>query len=304
MAGPCTYSGRVAILLVGATSGALTFRSPAASPLPFEAAYYSNKVVTLFPLARGNARDVALPLKLASVINLISFGSDGRSAYLQIPSAVVLNLTDELVKIEFSPMRRSLVPGSGGLGDISSLTVSPRSGKIFVAASGGKDHLCGAYEIDPVAGTHHPLRVGAGPSCGGAMGKISPDGKRVLSAEGQRLSLVNVETGVVQFLGTGRAEWSPDGQWIAVSSRGQIIVINANDLSQRRTLGTSGVDGHLVWSPDSKHLLFVEREPRCSDDFETLATVDVESGGRETIQSSHCMVTSSNVGWVQSEAIR
>ena len=138
------------------------------------------------------------------------------------------------------------------------------------------------------------------------MGNISPDGKWMLSSDGPQLNLVNLETGTAQSLGTGRAKWSPDGRWIAVASQGQIIVIDANDLSRHKKLGASGVDGNLVWSPDSKRLLFAKSERRCflSGDAESLASVDVESGRRETIQSSHCMVTKSSVGWIDPEAVR
>jgi WD40 repeat protein len=304
MAWPWIYCRAAVILIATFTVGVWAIPPATADPSQFEAAYYGPGVVTVFPRVGRSALDVALPKPLASVINLISFGPDGRSAYLQIPSASVLNHSDALVKIEFGPTRQSLVPGSAGLGDISSITVSP-SGKIFVAASGGKDQLCGAYEIDPGSGTHHPLRVGHRPNCGGAMGNISPDGKRALSFDGSQLNLVNLETGTAQHLGTGRATWSPDGRLIAVASQGQITVIDANDLSRHKKLGASGVDGHLIWSPDSKRLLFVKSERRCFllGDAESLATVDVESGRRETIRSSHCMVIKSSVGWIDPEAV-
>src|SRR5580658_1478610 len=103
-------------------------------------------VLTLFPLTPGTPMDVALPAGLATVINLIAFAPDGRSVYLQEPAAAVVNRSDALVKIELRPLRQGPVPGSGGLGDIFSLTVSPQSGRIFVLASGGRGQQCGAYE--------------------------------------------------------------------------------------------------------------------------------------------------------------
>jgi WD40 repeat protein len=267
-------------------------------------------VLNLFPLDAGKASDVALPRGPATV-NLISFAPDGRSAYLQVPSASALNLPDALIRVEFSPVRQSPVPGSGGLGDIYSLTLSPRSGRIFVSASGGKDHHCGVYEIDPDAGTHRPLRVGDGPNCRGGMGSVSPDGKEVLSGDRDHLNVLDLETGARKPLGTGTGSWSPDGRWIAVATRGRIDLIDANNLSHRKKLGASGVDDHLIWSPDSKRLLFVKQENRCRflflfqvDDSESIEVVDVETGKRHLIQSAHCAVTSSAVGWIDSEAVR
>jgi WD40 repeat protein len=276
----------------------------------FVAAYFSPAVITLFPLGPGKETDVTLPAVPATA-NLISFAPDGRSAYLQEPSAAVLNHPDALIKVEFSPVRQGAVPGSRGLGDIYSLTVSPRSGRIFVSASGGRDHQYGAYEIDPDAGTHRPLRVGDRPNCGGGIGTISPDGRQVLSGDGDHLNVLNLETGAMQTLGAAHGSWSPDGRWIAVSGGGRIVLIDANDLSHRKNLGASGVDDHLIWSPDSKRLLFVKQENRCRflflfqvDDSESIEVVDVETDTRQAIPSAHCAVTSSRVGWVDAEAVR
>ena len=281
----------------------------------FAAAYFrqvgaGDAVLTVFPLGSEAARDAALPTGLAT-FNLISFAADGRSAYLQEPSAAVLSRSDALVKVDFDPMRRAPVPGSGGMGEISSLTVSPGSGHIFVSASGGADRLCGAYEIDPESRTHRPLRVGNGPQCGGGMGSVSPDGTQLLATDGGYLSLLNLETGERRPLGAGAGSWSPDGRRIAASVRGRILLIDVRNPSLRKDLGMAGIDNRLIWSPDSKLLLFAKREMRCSflhlfqvDDAESLKVVDVETGKRNTIQSARCAVTSSAVGWIDQEAIR
>lgn len=306
---------RFAVVLVVVAS-ALELNA-AGSDSRFVVASFDPSVITLFPLGPGKATEVALPPSLTN-INLISFAPDGRSGYFQVPAGWVLNLSDALIKVEFSPVRQSPVPGSGGLGDIYSLTVSPQSGRILVSASGGKDHLCGTYEIDPDAGTHRALRVG--PNCGG--GIISPDGKKAIGIASlprtpssppsiEQLSLVDLETGATQSLGVGRGSWSPDGRWIAVSGSGRIVLIDANNLSHRKKLGSSGVDDHLIWSPDSKRLLFVKQENRCRflylfqvDDSESIEVVDVETGKRQAIPSAHCAVSKSAIGWVDAEAVR
>jgi dipeptidyl aminopeptidase/acylaminoacyl peptidase len=212
------------------------------------------------------------------------------------------------------------VPGSTGL-SIGFLTIS-QSGRIFASASSLRDHQCGAYEIDPDAATHRAIRAGAPPGCAGALGKISPDGKNLLSTHWsprtpgsppsvEYLSLLDLETGTTQSLGEGRGSWSPDGRWIAISVHGRIVLIDARNTSQRKGLGASGVDGNLIWSPDSKQLLLAKQERRCSflylfqvDDSESLEVVDVETGKRRAIPSAHCAVTSSAVGWIDPRAFR
>jgi hypothetical protein len=280
-----------AFLLVGWTLTAADAESG------FVTAYYhsngaAQSILTLFPLISGKETDVALPAGLSG-LNLISFGPDGRSVYLQQPSS-----SSAVVKVEFNPLRQSQVHGSAGLGDIYDLTVSPQSGRLYVWAS------LGAYEIDPDTGTHRPLRFAIGP--------ISPDGKHALSYDGKHLSLVDLETGSNQSLGEGRrGSWSPDGRWIAAAGFGRIVLIDASNPSHRKKLGSSGVNNHLIWSPDSKHLLFVKQELRCnfpfflpSGDSESLQVVDVETGKRRAIRSGHCAVTSSAVGWVDPTAVR
>ncbi len=316
-----TASSTVSLLSVVLLAMAGVPEASAGGGERFVAAYFGGgePVLNLFPLDSGKEADVSLPLG-GAIVNLVSFAPDGTSAYLQEPAAAVLNRPDPLLKLEFKPTRLSPVPGSAGIGDIYSVSVS-RSGQIFVSASGGKDDPCGAYVIDPDAGTHRLLRTGRGPNCGGAIGSISPDSKKLLSIYSrprtpggpqsvEQLSLLDLETGATQSLGTGRGSWSPDGRWIAVSGLGRIVLIEASNLSHRKKLGATGVDDHLVWSPDSKRLLFVKRDARCSflylfqvDDSESLEVVDVETGKRHAIQSGHCAVTRSAVGWIDSEAV-
>lgn len=281
-----------------------------ADSTPFCAAYFhpvggpEGTLLTLFPMA-GRETDVTLPAGLTTS-RLIAFGPDGKAMYVQENHP--LDLTVGINKIEFKPARRSVVRGSVGLGTIWFLTVSQPSGRIFVSGVSGRGNgECGAFEIDPDAGTLRALRVGIYPDCGGAAGPISPDGKRLLSRQGKQLSILDLKTGALQTLGTGkRGSWSPDGRWIAASLGGGIVLIDATNPSRRRKLGASGVDGHLIWSPDSKHLLFTKSELRCAftESFESLATVDVETGKRSVIKNSHCMVSSSNVGWIDPDAVR
>ena len=262
----------------------------------------------LFPWGTGRAKEIALEGGLGGV-NLIAFGLDGKSAYLQRPSAWVVHQSDSLIKVEFSPTRQSPVSGSEGMGNILSLTVSPASGRIFVWTRGGRDHPCGAYEIDPGAGTNRLLRAGNAPTCRDGLGRVSPDGKELLSSDGVHLNLINLETGAQRPLGAGLGSWSPDGRWIAVAGHGRIVLIDARNSSHRKKLGASGVNNDLFWSPDSRLLLFATQEGRCSflffgGDSDSLEVVDVETGKRHAIRSAHCAVGRPEVGWVDPEAVR
>ena len=283
----------------------------------FVVAYYQpmgsgESVLTLLPFAPVKAFDsISLPHGMSSRL-LISFGPDGKSMYFTGPPDEV---TYGVTRIDFSPVRESIVPGSGGL-SVGFLTVSP-SGRIFVSAEDLRDHGCGAYEIDTSATIHRPIRVGVPPDCAGALGEISPDGKRLLSSHSQPrmpgsppaieyVSLLDLETGAIQTLGEGRGRWSPDGRWIAVAGHGRIVLIDPSNPSHRKKLGASGVDNTVIWSPDSKRLVFARQELRCflMDDLESLEVVDVETGKRHAIQSAHCAVTSATVGWIDPAAVR
>jgi hypothetical protein len=293
----------VLIAVAGAPSGPKP-NAAGSETSHFVAAYFhpiggDESLLTLFPLAPAKAVDVSLPHGISSCY-LISFGPDSKSMYLGDPT---INGTDGVIKVEFGPTRKSIVPGSAGL-SVAFLTVA-QSGRVFVSAGDRRNHQCGAYEIDSDTATHHPVRVGDPPGCAGASGPISPDGKEVLSRDGEHLSLLDLNTGATQSLGAGWGSWSPDGRWIAVSGQRQIVLIDAMSPSRRRNLGASGVDDHLVWSPDSKRLLFAKQERRCFllGDFENLEVVDVETGKRHAIQSAHCAVTSSAVGWIDPEAV-
>ena len=140
------------------------------------------------------------------------------------------------------------------------------------------------------------------------MGPISPDGKRLLNYKGNRLNLLDLETGAMHSLENGLEEgnWSPDGRWIAASGSGRNVRIDAMNISQRRNLGRqSGFANQLEWAPDSKHLLLLKSAPwACGGQFESLEILDVESGKRSMIKSSHCAVSYPYIGWIDPESVR
>jgi len=110
---------------------------------------------------------------------------------------------------------------------------------------------------------------------------LSPKGERVvLEARGEILSLPAEEGAAVNVTRTTasrekNAAWSPDGKWVAfISDRTgeeEVYVVDARGEQPWRQL-TQGGDGfrkQLVWSPDSRYLLFSDLRLR-------LNLVDVE----------------------------
>lgn len=269
----------------------------------FEAAHYAHGEIVVFPNG-GKEFSVQLPPSLPATANLIGFASSGQSAYLQEPSAAVLHHSGDLIQVKFSPPRLFPVPGSGGLGEIISVTNS-RSGNLLVAAAYGQG-LCGAYEIDTSRGTHRPiLTEPARPDCKFGVKQVEPDGERVLVGDFQKFRILDSQSGNIELSGAGRGTWSPDGKWLAVSRNGEIIILDGRSFAVRRRFRASSVDGHLVWAPDSNRILFAQTERRCfpQGDFESLAVLDVETGKTGIIPSSHCMVTNSQIGWIDMDVL-
>jgi hypothetical protein len=293
MAGYLRASFVGALLAVVWLSSAQIGALPSPGLPGFEAAHYDHDAINVFPDG-GKEFSVRLPPNVPATAKLIGFASSGRSAYLQVPSAAVLHLSDELIQVDFSPARLFSVPGSDGLGEVISVTNS-LSGSLLVAAAYGHQGLCGAYEIDSSNGTHRPIRTE--PKCGFFITQVAPDSRRVLIGDNSNFEVVDVLTGSVDLRGVGRGVWSPDGTWLAIYNKGEATVFDGRTFSVRRRFRTSSIDGHLVWSPSSKRILFAQQE-RCQDDLESLAVLDIETGRRWVISSSHCMITNSQMGWI------
>jgi hypothetical protein len=195
--------------------------------------------------------------------------------------------------------------------------VTQPAGRIFVSGINKGQGGCGTFEIDPDAGTLQTLLAGAFPDCGGGGGAISPDGKRVLSHAGQELSVRDLETGSIEVIkgipgGPNqydvtwpfKATWSLDGRWISTIVRDRVILIDATNTSRRRNLGPGSVP--VVWSQDSKYLLLSTSQLRCAPSlyFESLESVEVQTGKRSVIKSSRCEVGPGWFGWIDSGAVR
>lgn len=257
--------------------------------------------VTLFPIT-GPKSTVRLPEGLRNS-TVIGFGPDGRAIYIKTGDGIIM--------VEFNPLRQTIVPGSAGLGSISSVTIAG-SGHIFVSGmAGGR---CGTFDIDPRSGTQRVVLAGAYPQCGRAEGVVAPDGRRAVRHVVGHLLITELGTGGSRTIGGfeskeasddfawfRRIAWSPDGRWISVvGDDGQIVLIDSDDTQRRRRLGSSS-GGPVSWSPDSKYVLVSKSELRCSLYlyFSSLEAVEVETGKRIGIKSSRCEVGAAWFGWLE-----
>jgi tricorn protease len=113
--------------------------------------------------------------------------------------------------------------------------------------------------------------------------RLSPTGVRVLlEARGEILNLPADEGDPINLTESSgsrekNAAWSPDGRWIAfISDRTgeeEVYLVDQKGKKpwKQLTQGGLGFRMHLVWSPDSEHLLF-------ADKFMRLNLVDAETG--------------------------
>jgi len=266
--------------------------------------------LTLFPIASPEV-SVPLPKGLPADFRLIAFGSDGAAIYGQANDS---RSRDGITKIEFQPVRQVIIPGSVGLSTIWNLAVLKLSGIIFV--SGWSKTLgtgeCGTFEIDPANGTFNIWRVGIFPDCGGGGGPISPDGKRVLRSPRSRenyLGMLDLATGIDQPIGAGMsgATWSPDGRWIAAIQRASgassVVLVDATNTSHRRNLGRTD-DSQAQWSPDSRYLLIARQGLQCGPELWSLEIIDVGTGKRIEVKSSHCKIFENGTGWLDPKVVQ
>lgn len=307
---------KLALIAVSAITGlGCQAQSVGAASASYYPAYFEHiptklPRLILFPIA-GPEVSVPLPKDLPGDFRFIAFGSDGTAIYGQTNDS---KSRDGITKIEFKPVRQVIIPGSVGLSTIWNLAVLKPMGRIFVfgwSKTVGTGE-CGTFEIDPGSGTLNILRVGILPDCGGGGGPISPDGKRILRSprsRGNYLGMLDLATGLVQPIGIGMsgATWSPDGRWIAAiqgpSGASSVVLIDATNTSQRRNLGRTD-DSQAQWSPDSRYLLIARQGLQCGPDLWSLEMIDVETGKRSEVKSSHCKIFENGTGWLDPKVVQ
>jgi hypothetical protein len=265
--------------------------------------------LTLFP---ADGPEVTIPLPgLPAVFHPLAFSPDGKAIYGE---TFVSHPGSGVTKVELDPLRQISVLGPGEMDRIWALTVPQVAGVLFVAgwSRGGGSAECGVFQIDTGAGTIRKLRAGRSPDCSGALGPISPDGKRVVSHWGKQVGVLDLDTGarqIIEGLGGGstsnggsestECSWSPDGRWISAIRDGSILLIDSSNLTRRRKLGKAG-NGGVHWSPDSRFLLVAQNEISCIPTlyFQSLAVINVETGHRTKVRAAHCQIGVPYIGWI------
>jgi len=228
----------------------------------------------VFPLG-GDAVTIPLPIPLGWV----EYNASGTALYVKTiqqslpgsravsPGAQSGTVAPGLFKIEFNPIRVSLVPGSADFLELRGFVVSPREDKIVLAGLRleGRQYACGLFDLAMPKG--EPRRAFDKATCW-SPDSLSPDGQTGVGNSGWDLVLVDFATNTTRPLTTGerltRSRWSPDGKWISAarheSPRIRTVLIDPSDPSRRRELGGTNDGEGVIWSPDSRYLLHITRQ--------------------------------------------
>jgi WD40 repeat protein len=211
-----------------------------------------------------------------------------------------------IVSVQFGPTRIAGVPGSVGVGKLNSIAIAPNGIIVFSGSYGtGKDHGCGVFLLDPAVPHVRKVLDQAGADCRYAAAwlrvSVSPDGLHAVAVRGGELAVIDLVSGAIKSIGTGfqEANWSPDGQWLAAlvdGDREEAVLFDARTVARGKVLKISGAK----WSPDSRFLLGLTSSGCGSMSYAgTLETVEVASGKRAQIESSHCRVNQATFGWIR-----
>lgn len=154
--------------------------------------------------------------------------------------------------------------------------------------------------VDVHGGNARKLAAGSAPA-------ISPDGATVAFLTNEQiwtLDLRDAAAKPVQLIHSrgdlGSLEWSPDGKWLAFTSErgdhGFAGVYSFADQSLKYLDPSTEIDGHLVWSPDSRQIAFVRVppdtsgvsfKPRRSAQPWVIVVADVSTGEGRVVWRAH-----------------
>jgi WD40 repeat protein len=254
----------------------------------------------------------AIVLKIRVPLGTVKFAGDGRSLYASLRFNPRARAEEQLMRVDFSPVRSTPIPGTQGF-NIRDFAVTQDRSKIVISGRHREAALekCGLFEFTVATGL---VRQVLTDDCHYQWAwtdlTVSPDGERAVASYGNRLDLIDLPSGATKSLGDlTRPSWSPDGKWVAAIKwrKQRLILLDASDFSRRRDLGSTI---EAAWSPDSKYLLVwkyhflkcgfaLDVEPPAS--FEV---VDIKSGKRSLVRSSQCQLVAGPIGWMASDIDR
>jgi len=295
-------------------------------PAVYESAQDSGRLI-VFPLNRSKYF-----LPVPGLHGGVVYGSDGRTVYVttaerrEIPGGggrLGTVAVPGLFKVDLESGHVAAISGSTEFLYILAFAVSQRQDRVVVSGhrwSPGHD-TCGLYMVSVPNGEVDA--VFASSNCDklpyGAI-SLAPDGKRAVTVRGGRLDILDLVSGSdTPWKDTGdrfwRAEWSPDGKWIAAlaltgGARGndggsRTVLLDPSDPARRRDFDGNN-DKEAVWSPDSRSLLHAVWSPRPKPsvaDCLTLETLDIDTGRRQAIETSRCQLSSNSIGWISSDLL-
>jgi hypothetical protein len=237
-------------------------------------------------------------------MNVLAYGPDGQVIYGQ--KMLSFSQPAGIEEVDFDPPRARIVPGSAdrALIQIFCLDVSRLSGRLTVMGTPWSQPR--TFEIDPAAATITQMQPDSPSTCGGPGGLLSPDGKRVLAKRGKSLAVTDLQGRVVRAIqGTKKDAgylWSPNSEMLLWARGNEIMLIDLSkelEVSPPRELGSAG-DSDVVWSPDSKYLLIRTSSLSCQLNLygESLDVIEVATGKRMPVKSSHCEIMAGAFGWM------
>jgi tricorn protease len=120
--------------------------------------------------------------------------------------------------------------------------------------------------------------------------ELSPDAKRsVFEARGELFSIPAENGVIINLTNTSGAwerspSWSPNGKWLAYwsdeSGENEIYVRdNTSGKAKKITDFGKGMGWSLFWSPDSKHIVFI-------NDLQEIKMISLDNGAQETIDKT------------------
>ena len=292
-------------------------RLPQPQPIPYSLGFYSGnpdqrgggyglQSLVVFP-ASGTSYTLRLPF----AIGAFDHSGDGKVLYaasLYTESAARAKdlgapQRPGLFRFELGSMRMTEVPVNPNLA-VSALTVSQRQDKLIVSGwlrEGGRQ-TCGLFEVLLPSGATKNVVEHDGCDYFGSWRELSlsPDGESLLATRRNNLEMINLRNKSIQSLGKYRkAEWSPDGMWIArfEFDKDGVDLLDPKTLKSQKHI-SGNVQGH--WSPDSRHLIGGDNRG-CGSYFYTLVAVDVVTSQRTIFESSRCKLNRITTEWVNVE---
>lgn len=293
------------VVLIGFVLSAQSIEPDHTQPLGFSyQAVERDKVWQIFPVPGDRSIVRKVPADLYGI-----FSKDGRRLY-KTKSTLEMMPLPGLFTVALETMKETLVLGTSNFIDIDSLSDTARGDKLFLSGAqldADESTSCGLFAVSLVTGRMERVLPQESPSCQDETiwrdVSVSPQGDKLLAWQQRNIKLIDIQSRVIVTVGSGLyPTLSPDGKQGAYVAEGYAWVFDVNAPSQQRKLGKVG-GGKMVWSPDSRFLLFAKLGLPCEPFFHTLKLLSVPDGKVTSIASSRCQVMTSGYDWISDQLL-